>query len=271
MAPWESNLSLLAKRIVEKFNRDGGILGKKVKLLTPDPRSNWNEYGNIAQELIDQKITRYFVGCWTSAARKQVIPSISNQNGILFYPLHFEGDEISKEVVYLNAPPTKSVIPALEHALSKAGDIDSFIGIGSDYVWPRTINEISSSYLKAYGVPGSKITYRYYPVGFTDLEDEIDALAKLSERKKNSIILSVSLVGPSLKEFLKLLSEAEIDLSRFQIIAFDATDLDTYLLDCSKIEGLLACWGILSNLLKIQPTTSSRHYALKINGSRLSL
>ena len=124
-----------------------------------------------------------------------------------------------KEVVYLNAPPTKSVIPALEYALSKAGDIDSFIGIGSDYVWPRTINEISSSYLKAYGVPGSKITYRHYPVGFTDLEDEIDALAKLSKRNKNTIILSVSLVGPSLKEFLKLLSKAEIDLSRFQIIA----------------------------------------------------
>ncbi len=243
MAPWESNLSLLSKRIVEKFNRDGGVLGKKIKLLTPDPKSNWSEYGNITQKLIDQKITRHFVGCWTSAARKQVIPAISNQNGTLFYPLHFEGDEVAKEVVYLNAPPTKSVIPALEYALSKAGDIDSFIGIGSDYVWPRTINEISSSYLKAYGVPGSKVTYRYYPVGFTDLEDEIDAFAKLSERGKNSIILSVSLVGPSLKEFLKLLSKADIDLSRFQIIAFDATDLDTYLLDCSKIEGLLACWG----------------------------
>ena len=258
MAPWESNLNFFSKRIVEKFNRDGGILGKKVKLLTPDPRSIWSEYGNIAQELIEKNITRYFVGCWTSAARKQVIPAISNQNGILFYPLHFEGDETSREVVYLNSPPTKSVIPALEHALSKAGDIDSFIGIGSDYVWPRTINEISSSYLKAYGVPGSKITYRYYPVGYTDLEDEIDALAKLSERKQNAIILSVSLVGPSLKKFLKLLSEADIDLSRFQIIAFDATDLDTYLLDCSKIEGLLASWGYFE-----QSTQNSTHNEFK--------
>ena len=90
-------------------------------------------------------------------------------------------------------------------------------------------------------LPGSKITYRYYPVGFTDLEDEIDALAKQVKGISTRLFYQ-SLVGPSLKEFLKLLSKADIDLSRFQIIAFDATDLDTYL-DCSKIEGLLSCWG----------------------------
>ena len=247
MAPWESHLSVLSEKIIEKFNNEGGVLGKKIKLLTPDPKSNWNEYGRLAQTLIDDQVTRFFFGCWTSAARKQVIPSISNRNGILFYPLHFEGNETAEEVVYLNAPPTKSVMPALDYALRERGNVDAFIGIGSDYVWPRTINEISSSYLKAAGMPGSKISYRYYPIGFTDFTDEINSLHKLSLNNAKSIILSISLIGPSLKAFLQLLSETKFDLAFVTIIAFDATDLDTYQLDCSRLQGLLSCWGYFEN------------------------
>ena len=96
-------------------------------------------------------------------------------------------------------------------------------------------------------MPGSKISYRYYPIGFTDFTDEINALHKLSLNSAKSIILSISLVGPSLKAFLQLLSETKFDLAFVKIIAFDATDLDTYQLDCSRLQGLLSCWGYFEN------------------------
>lgn len=240
MSPWESSLNAVAKMCVDNLNDQGGLLGRSIEIYQPDLESNWHKYSEYTKKGLASGY-QYFFGCWTSAARKQVIPALTPGKGLLYYPLHFEGNELSDDVIYLNAPPTKSVIPALEYARVHQPDSTRVINIGSDYVWPRTINETVSSYLKASGMDGSKITARYYPLGFTEFEDELHSINKALNR--DPLLLCISLVGPSLRSFLSQLASLDLESSQIQIIAFDATDLDTMNMDCSKLGGLITCWG----------------------------
>ncbi|MDB9862924.1 transporter substrate-binding protein [Litorivicinus sp.] len=240
MSPWESPLNAVAKMAVDGINERGGLLGRNVEIHQPDPASKWDNYFECTKASIANDC-KYFFGCWTSAARKKVMPALAPSKGILFYPLHFEGNEFSDDVVYLNAPPTKSVIPALDYARKRHPENARVITIGSDYVWPRTINETISSYLKASGMDGSRITSRYYPLGFVEFEDELRAITQAYNREP--ILLCISLVGPSLRSFLSQFAVLDLELDQIQMIAFDATDLDTFEMDCSSLEGLITCWG----------------------------
>ena len=142
MANNESLLKDISLMTIDQINAKGGVLGRKVQGVVVDPGSDWPMYAQMGKQLIQSDKVSAMFGCWTSVSRKSVLPVVEAQDSLLFYPLHFEGEEQSKNVVYLNSPPSSSVLPAVEYLMSaQGGGAKRFFMIGSDYVWPRTINK----------------------------------------------------------------------------------------------------------------------------------
>jgi urea transport system substrate-binding protein len=105
-------------------------------------------------------------GCWTSSSRKAILPVVEELNGIVFYPVQYEGEESSRNVFYTGAAPNQQAIPAVDYFLEELG-VESFALLGTDYVYPRTTNRILEQYLLDAGVP-QDIFVNYTPFGHSD-------------------------------------------------------------------------------------------------------
>ena len=147
MANLEGRMNYVAKMAANEVNASGGVLGRQIEVVTTNPASDWPTYAQMGRQLLQEEKVAALFGCWTSVSRKSVLPVVEQNNGLLFYPLHFEGEENSKNVVYLNSPPSSSVLPAVDYLMSPdGGGAKRFFMLGSDYVWPRTINKILKAY-----------------------------------------------------------------------------------------------------------------------------
>src|SRR5437016_8704615 len=147
---------------VEEINAKGGVLGKKISPVVVDPASNWDLFAEKAKQLLLQDRVAVVFGCWTSVSRKSVLPVFENNNGLLFYPVQYEGEECSKNVFYTGACPNQQLIPGAEYLMSKEGGAyKKFYLLGSDYVYPRTTNKILRAFLVAKGVPAANIEEEY--------------------------------------------------------------------------------------------------------------
>src|SRR6185295_10446660 len=123
----------------EEINAKGGVMGKKIEPVIVDPASNWDLFAEKAKQLLLQDKVAVTFGCWTSVSRKSVLPVFENNNGLLFYPVQYEGEECSKNVFYTGATPNQQLIPAAEYLMSKeGGGYKKFYLLGTDYVFPRT-------------------------------------------------------------------------------------------------------------------------------------
>ena len=133
MANIEGRVNHVVRMAAEEINAAGGVNGSTIEVVTSDPASDWPLYAQIGRRMLqEQKVAARF-GCWTSVSRKTVLPVVEQNNGLLFYPLHFEGEENSKNVVYVNSPPASSVIPAVDYLMSGEGvSAKRFFMIGSD-------------------------------------------------------------------------------------------------------------------------------------------
>src|SRR6202045_3219468 len=140
MANLEGRMNYVVKMAADEVNAAGGVLGRQIEIVTTNPASDWPTYAQMGRQLLQEQKVAAMFGCWTSVSRKSVLPVVEQNDGLLFYPLHFEGEENSKNVVYLNSPPSSSVLPAVDYLMSAdGGSAKRFFMLGSDYVWPRTI------------------------------------------------------------------------------------------------------------------------------------
>src|SRR5947208_7018622 len=157
MAISEVSLRDVVLMAVEEINAKGGVMGKKITPVVVDPASNWDLFAEKAKQLLLQDKVACVFGCWTSVSRKSVLPVFENNNGLLFYPVQYEGEECSKNVFYTGATPNQQAVPAVEYLMSKeGGGHKKFYLLGSDYVYPRTTNKILRLYLtKVKKVPES--------------------------------------------------------------------------------------------------------------------
>src|SRR5260221_2307919 len=139
---------------IDQVNARDGVLGRQVQGVVVDPASDWPMYAQLSKQLILRDKCAALFGCWTSVSRKSVLPVVEAQDSLLFYPLHFEGEEQSKNVVYLNSPPSSSVLPAIDYLMSEqGGGAKRFYMIGSDFVCRLTINKMLKGYLKSKKIP----------------------------------------------------------------------------------------------------------------------
>ena len=121
MAISETVLKDVALMAIEEINAAGGVLGRKLEPVVVDPSSNWPLFAEKARQLLTQDRVAVTFGCWTSVSRKSVLPVYEELNGLLFYPVQYEGEELSKNVFYTGAAPNQQAIPAVEYLMSADG------------------------------------------------------------------------------------------------------------------------------------------------------
>lgn len=248
MAISETVLKDVALMTIDEINAKGGVLGKKLEPVVVDPASNWPLFAEKAKQLIDQDKAVVTFGCWTSVSRKSVLPVFEEKNSLLFYPVQYEGEELSKNVFYTGAAPNQQAIPAVEYLMSKdGGSAKRFVLLGTDYVYPRTTNKILRAFLKSKGVAESDIIEEYTPFGHSDYQSIIAKIKKFSsEGKKTAVISTIN--GDSNVPFYKELGNQGLKATDVPVVAFSVGEEELRGVDTKPLVGHLAAWNYFMSI-----------------------
>ncbi|NRB20595.1 MAG: urea ABC transporter substrate-binding protein [Rhodobacteraceae bacterium] len=241
MAISETTLKDTMLMLIDEQNAKGGLLGKQLEAVVVDPASDWPLFAEKARELLSVHEVDVIFGNWTSVSRKSVLPVIEELNGLLFYPVQYEGEESSKNVFYTGAAPNQQAIPATDYFLEELG-VEKFALLGTDYVYPRTTNNILAAYLKGKGVADSDIFVNYTPFGHSDWSKIVaDVVALGADGKKVGVISTIN--GDANIGFYKELAAAGISADDIPVIAFSVGEEELSGLDTSNLVGHLAAWN----------------------------
>ncbi len=219
MAISESTLKDPVEMLIEQQNEAGGLLGRQLEAVVVDPASNWPLFAERARELLAQEEVDVIFGNWTSVSRKAVLPVVEELNGLLFYPVQYEGEESSENVFYTGAAPNQQAIPAVEYLINEVG-IERFALIGTDYVYPRTTNRILEAFLKdEHGVAEEDIMVNYPPFGHSAWQNIVSEIRRFGEEGKPTAVIS-TINGDANVPFYRELANQGIDAADIPVIAF---------------------------------------------------
>ena len=247
MAISETVLKDVALMTIDEINAKGGLLGKQLEPIVVDPASNWPLFAEKAKQLVSQDKVAVIFGCWTSVSRKSVLPVVEELNGLLFYPVQYEGEELSKNVFYTGAAPNQQAIPAVEYLMSKdGGGAKRFVLLGTDYVYPRTTNKILRAFLKSKGVKDSDIDEKYTPFGHSDYQTIVADIKKFSAGGKTAVISTIN--GDSNVPFYKELGNQGIKATDIPVVAFSVGEEELRGVDTKPLVGHLAAWNYFMSL-----------------------
>ncbi len=241
MAISETTLKDTVLMMVEEQNKKGGLLGKKLEAVVVDPASDWPLFAEKTKELIEQKDVDVIFGCWTSVSRKSVLPVIEKLNGLLFYPVQYEGEESSKNVFYTGAAPNQQAIPAVDYLMEEEG-VKRWVLEGTDYVYPQTTNKILKAYLISKGVAEADISVNYTPFGFSEWTTRVSEIKKFgSAGKKTAVVSTVN--GDANVPFYKELANQGISAEDIPVVAFSVGEEELSGFDTAPLVGHLAAWN----------------------------
>jgi len=247
MAISETVLKDVALMTIEDINAKGGVMGRKLEAVVVDPASNWPLFAEKARQLITQDKVAVVFGCWTSVSRKSVLPVFEELNGLLFYPVQYEGEELSKNVFYTGAAPNQQAIPAVEYLMSKdGGGAKRWVLLGTDYVYPRTTNKILRAFLKSKGVADKDILESYTPFGHSDYQTIVADIRKFSAGGKTAVVSTIN--GDSNVPFYKELGNAGLKATDVPVIAFSVGEEELRGVDTKPLVGHLAAWNYFMSL-----------------------
>lgn len=248
MAISETTLKDTVLMMVEDINKKGGLLGRKVEAVVVDPASNWPLFAEKARELISKEKVDVVFGCWTSVSRKSVLPVFEELNGLLFYPVQYEGEESSRNVFYTGAAPNQQAIPAVEYLMSKdGGEVKRWVLAGTDYVYPRTTNKILEAFLISKGVPKEDIMINYTPFGHSDWQTIVADIKKFASAGKKTAVVS-TINGDANVPFYKELANAGIKASDIPVVAFSVGEEELAGIDTRNLVGHLAAWNYFQSM-----------------------
>jgi urea transport system substrate-binding protein len=241
MAISETTLKDTVLMLVAEQNAKGGLLGRQLEAVVVDPASDWPLFAEKARELVTVSGVDVIFGCWTSVSRKSVLPVIEELNALLFYPVQYEGEESSKNVFYTGAAPNQQAIPATDYFLEELG-VEKFALLGTDYVYPRTTNNILESYLISKGIAKEDIFVNYTPFGHSDWSKIVaDVVALGADGKKVGVISTIN--GDANIGFYKELAAAGVSADDIPVVAFSVGEEELSGLDTTNLVGHLAAWN----------------------------
>lgn len=241
MAISETTLKDTIEMLVDQQNEKGGLLGKQLEAVVVDPASDWPLFAEKARELLTVSNVDVIFGSWTSVSRKSALPVLEELNGLMFYPVQYEGEESSKNVFYTGAAPNQQAIPATDYFLEELG-VEKFALLGTDYVYPRTTNNILESYLKGKGIAAEDIFVNYTPFGHSDWSKIVaDVIALGADGKKVGVISTIN--GDANVGFYKELAAAGVSADDIPVVAFSVGEEELSGLDTSNLVGHLAAWN----------------------------
>ncbi len=247
MAISETSLKDVILMMIEEQNAKGGLLGKQLEPIVVDPASNWPLFAEKARELIDRHEVAVTFGCWTSVSRKSVLPVFEELNGLLFYPVQYEGEESSFNVFYTGAAPNQQAIPAVEYLMSEdGGGAKRWVLLGTDYVYPRTTNKILRYFLHSKGVKDSDIMEEYTPFGHNDYQTIVANIKKFAVAKTTAVVSTIN--GDSNVPFYKELAAQGIKAEDIPVVAFSVGEEELRGIDTSALVGHLAAWNYFMSI-----------------------
>lgn len=241
MAISETTLKDTMLMLIEEQNKKGGVLGKKLEAVVVDPASDWPLFAEKARELLEKEKVSATFGCWTSVSRKSVLPVFEELNGLLFYPVQYEGEESSKNVFYTGAAPNQQAIPAVDY-LMKDLEVKRWVLAGTDYVYPRTTNKILEAYLKSKGVDEKDIMINYTPFGHSDWQSIVSNIKKFGSAGKKTAVVS-TINGDANVPFYKELGNQGISAEKIPVVAFSVGEEELSGIDTKPLVGHLAAWN----------------------------
>ena len=224
---------------VEEINAAGGVLGRKLEAVVADGASDPDTYARLAEKLIVQDRVAALIACWTSACRKTVRPVIERHNSLMIYPMAYEGLEISRNIVYTGAAPNQQIIPAMNWSFEHLGK--RFFLVGSDYVWPHSVNAIIRDQMMALG--GEIVGETYLPYGGLDVGEVV---RKIREAKPNVIFSTV--VGDSNAPFYRGLREAGLTPRVAPVVSFSIAETELQKLPAADLAGHYCAWPYFQSI-----------------------
>ena len=241
MAISETTLKDVMLMLIENQNAAGGLLGCEIEAVVVDPASDWPLFAEKARELLTVHEVDVIFGNWTSVSRKSVLPVIEELNGLLFYPVQYEGEESSYNVFYTGAAPNQQAIPAVDYFLEELG-VTKFALLGTDYVYPRTTNNILEAYLIDNGIAPEDIFVNYTPFGQSDWATIVaDVVALSADGQQVGVISTIN--GDANVGFYKELAAAGVSADDIPVVAFSVGEEELSGLDTSNLVGHLAAWN----------------------------
>ena len=241
MAISETTLKDTVLMMIDEQNKKGGVLGKKLEAVVVDPASNWPLFAEKARELLEKEKVAVTFGCWTSVSRKSVLPVYEELNGLLFYPVQYEGEESSKNVFYTGAAPNQQASPAVDYLMNEIG-VKRWVVAGTDYVYPRTTNKVLEEYLKAKGVAAKDIMINYTPFGHSDWQSIVSDVKKFGSAGKKTAVVS-TINGDANVPFYKELGNQGISAEDIPVVAFSVGEEELSGIDTRPLVGHLAAWN----------------------------
>lgn len=242
MAISETSLKDVLLFTFDEINKSGGVkVGGKPYMIEPvvvDPASNWPLFAEKAEQLVVKDKVAVVFGCWTSVSRKSVLPVFERNNGLLFYPVQYEGEELSKNIFYTAEAVNQQAIPAVDYMLGEGKK--KFYLLGSDYVYPRTTNKILKQYLKSKGIPDSDIEEIYTPFGHTDYQTIVASIKSFAGGGKACVISTLN--GDTNVPFFKEFSNAGLTSENCPVVSFSISEDEFRGLPAKALAGHLGCW-----------------------------
>jgi urea transport system substrate-binding protein len=242
MAISETSLKDVLLFTFDEINKAGGIkAGGKNYLIEPvvvDPASNWPLFAEKAEQLLVKDKVSVVFGCWTSVSRKSVLPVFERNNGLLFYPVQYEGEELSKNIFYTAEAVNQQAIPAVDYMLKEGKK--KFYLVGSDYVYPRTTNKILKQYLKLKGIKDEDIIEIYTPFGHTDYQTIVAQIKKFAASGDACVISTLN--GDTNVPFFKEFANAGLTSESCPVVSFSISEDEFRGLPAKDLVGHLGCW-----------------------------
>src|SRR5690606_10703386 len=238
MAISETTLKDTVLMLFEDQNRKGGVLGRKLEAVVVDPASDWPLFAEKARELLEVHKVSVVFGAWTSVSRKSILPVFEKNNGLLFYPVQYEGEESSRNVIYTGAAPNQQAIPAVDYLMKEVG-VKRWVLEGTDYVYPRTTNKILEAYLKAKGVKAEDISINYTPFGHSNWQARVATIKKFGSAGKKTAVVS-TINGDANVPFYKELGNQGIQAKDIPVVAFSVGEEELAGIDTKPLVGHLA-------------------------------
>ena len=252
MAISETSLRDVLLYTFDEINASGGVLGKKIEPVVVDGASDWPLFAEKAEELLVKEKTAVTFGCWTSVSRKSVLPVYEKYNGLLFYPVQYEGEEMSKNIIYTAEAVGQKAIPAVDYLLKEG--MKKFYLIGTDYVYPQTTNLVLFEYLVSKGVSVNNIggglrndsegkvvsAGNYTPFGHSDFQQIVADIKKFSASGDACVINTIN--GDANVPFFKEFAASGLTSEDCPVVSFSISEDEFRALPAKDLVGHLGCW-----------------------------
>jgi urea transport system substrate-binding protein len=246
---------------IEEINAAGGVLGKRIDPIIEDGASDWPTFAEKARKLLQQDRVATIFGGWTSASRKAMLPVVEQNNGLLWYPVQYEGMEQSPNIFYTGATTNQQIVPAVDWMLENQGE--NIFLVGSDYVFPRTANKIVNAQLEAKG--GTVVAEEYTPLGHTDYNTVIN---KIKSTKPDVIFNTLN--GDSNVAFFKQLKDAGITAEDIPVMSVSVAEEEIRGIGANVLEGHYAAWNYYQTTDTPENKTFVENYKAKYGEDRVT-